>query len=61
MGVKTNLPKTLFKMTGNGVALYTLPLPTFGFLMCVIWSLLYDFAKTTETHCRVSIFNIMFL
>lgn len=35
------------------VAWFTVALPFFGFLFCVVWSMMYNFEKATETHCKV--------
>ncbi|KAJ8676716.1 hypothetical protein QAD02_012503 [Eretmocerus hayati] len=35
------------------IAWFTVSLPFFAFLFCVGWSILYNFEKATETHCKV--------
>lgn len=36
------------------VSLGTVSLPLFAFLFCVVWSVLYDFERSTMTHCAVT-------
>ncbi|XP_008204605.1 post-GPI attachment to proteins factor 2 isoform X2 [Nasonia vitripennis] len=35
------------------IAWFTVSLPFFGFVFCIVWSILYNFEKSTETHCKV--------
>ncbi|XP_064608162.1 post-GPI attachment to proteins factor 2-like isoform X2 [Liolophura sinensis] len=35
-------------------AILVLSLPLFGFFVCVIWSILFNFEGTTATHCKVA-------
>lgn len=35
------------------IAWFTVSLPFLGFIFCIIWSILYNFEKATETHCNV--------
>ena len=41
------------------VTVLTVMLPLFGFIVCVAWSLIFDFKSSTATHCGVS--NCQFL
>ena len=42
------------------VTILTVMLPLFGFIVCVAWSLIFDFKSSTATHCGLSISGIFF-
>ena len=44
----------VFRWSGVTLAKYTIPLPTFAFIVCVLISLYKDFDRSTATHCKVS-------
>ncbi|KAK0170647.1 hypothetical protein PV328_008474 [Microctonus aethiopoides] len=39
------------------IAYFTVALPFFGFIVCVIWSIIYNFEHATSTHCQV--YNVL--
>lgn len=47
----------LLRIPYNRFAWITVSLPFFGFLFCVLWSVLYEFENSTSTHCHV--YNIL--
>ncbi|XP_012265379.1 post-GPI attachment to proteins factor 2 isoform X2 [Athalia rosae] len=38
------------------IAWFTVSLPLFGFIFCIVWSVLYNFTAATYTHCKVDNF-----
>jgi hypothetical protein len=42
------------KISLSTIAIITVCLPLFGFIYCIIWSLLYNFHSSTSTHCGVN-------
>lgn len=35
------------------IAWFTVSLPFFSFLFCILWSIMYNFEQATDTHCKV--------
>ena len=50
----TKGPVVIFRCPGAKLALYTICLPIFAFLACIILSVVYNFEGATATHCGVS-------
>ncbi|XP_041450694.1 post-GPI attachment to proteins factor 2 [Drosophila obscura] len=51
---RLNDPKNVFfRLPFAKLALAALSLPLGGFFFCVVWSLLFDFVRSTYTHCDV--------
>ncbi|GAB1601632.1 post-GPI attachment to proteins factor 2-like [Argonauta hians] len=48
------LPKVYIRVTAPVIASIVAFLPVFGIVFCVSWSLLYEFERSTQTHCRVT-------
>ncbi|XP_060084299.1 post-GPI attachment to proteins factor 2-like [Ylistrum balloti] len=46
--------KVLFQVQFAFLGKIVLSLPLFGFVFCVLWSLMNDFESSTATHCRVA-------
>jgi len=53
-GVVGRRSKCIFELGIIPLGIATVSLPFFGFVTCVILSLLYNFESSTATHCRVS-------
>uniref|UniRef100_U5ENP0 Putative fgf receptor activating protein n=1 Tax=Corethrella appendiculata TaxID=1370023 RepID=U5ENP0_9DIPT len=45
--------KQLIKIKFSKFAVFTVSLPFFSFIFCVLWSIYYDFDKANATHCLV--------
>ena len=54
--MKTNMYQkyVLFEISGKILGWIVIPLPLGALITCIIWSMLYDFKASTETHCNVS-------
>jgi len=46
--------KSIFEIGVEPLGTVVISLPLFGFVICVILSLLYNFESSTATHCNVS-------
>ncbi|CAD6998941.1 post-GPI attachment to proteins factor 2 [Ceratitis capitata] len=46
-------PKPLFRIPFGRIAITVVSLPLSSFIFCVIWSLLFEFERSTSTHCDV--------
>lgn len=49
--------KRLIRIPFSKFAWITVSLPFFGFIFCVMWSLIFNFDRATSTHCGV--FNFL--
>lgn len=43
-----------FRISVRDLGIFVLSLPTFGFIACVLLSLIYNFEGSTATHCGVT-------
>lgn len=46
--------KVLFRISFARLAVIAVSLPLGAFLFCVVWSVMFDFVRSTYTHCDVS-------
>lgn len=46
--------KSFINIPGSVLAVTGVSLPLAGFVICVLLSLIFDFERSTATHCRVS-------
>ncbi|XP_051168694.1 post-GPI attachment to proteins factor 2-like isoform X2 [Leptopilina boulardi] len=46
-------PRYRIVLSFSKVAWFTVSLPFFAFIFCVIWSIIYNFEHSTSTHCQV--------
>ncbi|XP_033224392.1 post-GPI attachment to proteins factor 2-like [Belonocnema kinseyi] len=51
--VDEEIPRYRIVLNFSKVAWFTVSLPFFAFIFCVIWSVLYNFEQSTFTHCQV--------
>ena len=51
--VDEEISKFRLVLSLSKIAWFTVSLPFFSFTFCVVWSILYNFEKATETHCKV--------
>lgn len=56
--VEGDMLKARFVLDFAKLAWFTVSLPFFAFIFCIIWSIVYDFEHSTSTHCKVFIFLI---
>ena len=50
----------LFSVLFKNLSAFVVSLPLFGLAFSVVWSLIFDFERSTGTSCRVSTFNFCF-
>lgn len=55
--VENEGPRYRLVLSFSKVAWFTVFLPFISFIFCIVWSILYNFEKATETHCKV--YNIL--
>lgn len=48
-------PRVILRIDGTPAAKYIMSLPFVGFVACVALSIVYDFERSTATHCNVRI------
>lgn len=57
--VDGEVPRYRIVLPFSKVAWFTVSLPFFAFIFCVLWSIIYNFEHSTSTHCQVR--NVFYL
>ncbi|GCB75348.1 hypothetical protein scyTo_0015303, partial [Scyliorhinus torazame] len=52
MFVPLDKEAVLLRIRFTTLAVSTVMCPLFGFLFCIVWSMLFNFEETTATHCQ---------
>lgn len=51
--VEGDMLKARFVLDFAKLAWFTVSLPFFAFIFCIVWSIIYDFEHSTSTHCKI--------
>ena len=63
IGEKPEMPSHILKILFQTISRYVVALPLFGLFFSVVWSVLFDFSRSTSTSCHVrkSLFYLYFV